>query len=210
VRLSYLVLVFSAALPCAAPADAPPDFSGDWVAAEKGASDAGQPSSQDSQHPGGRSGGHGGGGHGGMGGGMGGGGGHHGRQSQGGSSGDSSAGATANAPADPRLKAHALIIRQSDVVFDVEADGQRIAYRFDNRNNYGATYGGTVTLTWSAPEMVIETHPDGGGSIEEHYSLSADAKTLTLVTRVQRAGEDTAREIRRTFVRNDDAADTLP
>lgn len=203
-RLSYLVLVFSAALPCAAPADAPPDFSGDWVAAEKGNSDGGPSSSRDSPHPGGHQGGHGGGGRGGMGGG-----GHRGRQAQGGS-GDSPGGATPSAPADPRLKAHALIIRQSDVVFDVEADGQRIAYRFDNRNNYGATYGGTVTLTWSAPEMVIETHPDGGGSIEEHYSLSADAKTLTLVTRVQRAGEDTAREIRRTFVRNDDSAEALP
>jgi hypothetical protein len=55
---------------------------------------------------------------------------------------------------DPRLGAHALTIRQSEVVFDIAADGKRTAYRFDNRNNYGATYGGTVNLSWAAPEMV--------------------------------------------------------
>jgi hypothetical protein len=140
---------------------------------------------------------------GGMGGGHGGGGG--GRHHSGGSSGDSS-GATASSTAVqgvPRIAAQALTIRQSDVVFDIAAaGGKRMVYRFDNRNNYGAEYGGTVTLTWSAPEMVIETHPDAGGSVEEHYTLSDDGKKLSLRVHEQRAAADTTRDITRVFVRN--------
>jgi hypothetical protein len=204
-RPEILISSLLALQPLAARADAPTDFSGEWMASEKAASDSSKSTSSPSQPSGGRSGmgGHGG-GHGGGMSGMGGGGGassgRHGRQSS-----DNSAGsaATANVPADPRLHAHALIIRQSDVVFDIEADGQRLAYRFDNRNNYGAQYGGTVTLTWEPPELVVETHPDDGGSIEEDYSLSDDGKQLALRILVQRAGEDTPHETRRTFVRND-------
>jgi hypothetical protein len=108
--------------------------------------------------------------------------------------------------------AHALTIRQSEVVFDIVADGKRTAYRFDNRNNYGAAYGGTVNLSWAVPEMVIETHPDAGGSIEEHYSLSDDGKKLTLRVHEQRAGSDTAHDVIREFVRGGAAstAQTLP
>ena len=146
-----------------------------------------------------------GGGHGGMGGG-----GHH--HSNGSAPGAAGGGAIA-AVADPRLSAHALTIRQSEVVFDVAADGKRTAYRFDNRNNYGAAYGGTVNLSWAAPEMVIETHPDAGGSIEEHYSLSDDGKKLTLRVHEQRAGAETAHDVIREFVRGGAAgstAQTLP
>ena len=144
-----------------------------------------------------------GGGHGGMAGGR-----HH----SNGSAPAASGGAVA-AVGDARVSAHALTIRQSDVVFDVAADGKRTAYRFDNRNNYGTAYGGTVNLSWAAPEMVIETHPDAGGSIEEHYSLSADGKKLTLRVHEQRAGSDTAHDVVREFVRNgapDSTAQTLP
>jgi len=116
------------------------------------------------------------------------------------------AGATDALP-DPRLQARTLIIRQSEVVFDIAADGARTAYRFDNRNNYGAQYGGTVTLTWSEPEMVIELHPDGGGSIEERYTLAADGKQLRLSVRTQRAGEEAAHEFKRVFVRDDGRRD---
>ena len=86
-------------------------------------------------------------------------------------------------------------------------------YRFDNRNNYGAAYGGTVNLSWAAPEMVIETHPDAGGSIEEHYALSENGKKLTLRVHEQRAGADTAHDVTREFVRNGadgSTAQTLP
>ena len=117
------------------------------------------------------------------------------------------------AGADPRVSAHALTIRQSEVVFDIAADGKRTAYRFDNRNNYGAAYGGTVNLSWAAPEMVIETHPDAGGAIEEHYSLSDDGKKLTLRVHEQRGGSDSAHDVTREFVRNGAAgstAQTLP
>ena len=140
-----------------------------------------------------------------------GGGGHH--HSNGSGSAPGAAASGAVAVGDPRVSAHALTIRQSEVVFDVAADGKRTAYRFDNRNNYGAAYGGTVNLSWAAPEMVIETHPDGGGSIEEHYSLSADGKKLTLRVHEQRAGSDTAHDVVREFVRSDAAgstAQTLP
>jgi len=123
------------------------------------------------------------------------------------------AGGAGAAIGDPRINAHALTIRQSEVVFDIAADGKRVAYRFDNRNNYGAAYGGTVNLSWAAPEMVIETHPDAGGSIEEHYSLSADGKKLTLRVHEQRAGSDSAHDVSREFVRNGaegSTAQTLP
>ena len=148
-----------------------------------------------------------GGGHGGMGGG------HH----RGGSNGGDAAGAGTTAVQStgaPRLHAHALTIRQSDVVFAIGADGaDRTAFRFDNRNNYGPAYGGTVTLTWSAPDMIIETHPDGGGSSEERYTLSADGKQLTQHVHEQRAGSDTARDVTRVFVRSgsaEAAGQTLP
>ena len=111
---------------------------------------------------------------------------------------------------DPRVQAHTLIIRQSDSVFDVAADGQRAAYRFDNRDNYGAKYGGTVTLKWLAPEMSIETHPDTGGTVIEHYTLSDDGKKMALEIRTEQA-DGSAREIRREFHLDDgSAARTLP
>ena len=143
-------------------------------------------------------------------GGMGGAGHHHANGSAPGTAG--SGGAVAGV-GDPRLSAHALTIRQSEVVFDIAADGKRTAYRFDNRNNYGATYGGTVNLSWAAPEMVIETHADAGGSVEEHYTLSADGKKLTLRVHEQRAGSETAHDVIREFVRSgaaDSTAQTLP
>jgi hypothetical protein len=205
----FAVLVLACALPWAARADTPQDFSGEWVIAGKDSQPQG---SSGATSPGSH---HGGGGHGGgMGSGMGGGGGGgHGmgggrHRSTGAPEGSHPAnGGTASG--DPRLTAQALAIRQSDVVFDVAADGgTRMVYRFDNRNNYGPAYGGTVTLTWAAPEMVIETHPDGGGSIEEHYTLSDDGKKLSLRIHEQHAGSDTPQEVTRVFVRqgSEDAA----
>jgi hypothetical protein len=205
-RARAWIFLGAALLPLPVLADTPVDFSGEWVLSspETGADKAAPADTRPSNpHSGG--GGHG--GHGGMGGGGMGGGGHHGRQSQ--ATAGNNVGASV-ASADPRLHATALIIRQSEVVFDIAADGQRVAYRFDNRNNYGAPYGGTVMLTWSTPEIVIETHPDGGGSIEEHYSLTPDGKRLTLRIREQKAAEDNAREFTRTFVRNADDASTGP
>ncbi len=201
----------AAVLPLPGLADTPVDFSGEWVVSNAPATD--QSSSADTQapstHSGGGHGGHGGGMGGGGGGGGGGmGGGHHGRHGQ--DATGANTGTNAVTSGNPRLHANALIIRQSEVVFDIAANGQRMAYRFDNRNNYGAPYGGTVTLTWSAPEMVIETHPDGGGSIEEHYTLAPDSKRLTLRVREQKSGEDTAREFTRAFVRKGDDASATP
>lgn len=193
-------------LPLAAFGAAPQDFSGEWVVvgknqnAQDGASSAPATGSHHGGHGGGMGGGMGGSGHGMGGGGHGGGGRHHGD-----SSADSGAraGAQGSVGNDPRVAAQALTIRQSEVVFDVAADGgKRMVYRFDNRNNYGPDYGGTVTLTWSAPDMIIETHPDAGGSVEERYTLSEDGKQLTQHVHEQRAGTDTSRDFTRMFVRS--------
>ena len=191
-----LVFFASAAL-----ADEPLDFSGNWVASDKNSDSTNSASTPHSP-----SGNHGGGGHGGHGG-MGGG--RHGHSTD-----DSSTSMkTTWTGEDPRLHAHSLIIRQSDMVFDIDAAGQRTAYRFDNRNNYGSAYGGTVTLKWTAPEMVIETHADGGGTIVERYTLADDNQHMTLVIRNE-AVDGSAHEMRRTFQRNANdsaaAAQTLP
>ena len=199
-RLQAWILV-GAAFSAPALADTPPDFSGAWVAKSGGDAAAGDKSaSADPAY----SGGHGmGGGHAGHGG-MGAGGGRHGHGAQ--DSARARDGAATDAPSDPRLHARTLIIRQSEVVFDIAADGARTAYRFDNRNNYGAQYGGTVMLTWSEPEMVIESHPDGGGSVEERYTLAPDGKQLQLSVRKLLPGEEAAREFKRVFVRDDGSA----
>jgi len=206
--------IFCAALAAGnACADTPADFSGQWVADEGKPDNVGTPAKSDASsgsHSGMPGGGHGGGMGGGGRGGMGGGG-HHG--SHGAPNASSGTSTAVNMPGnDPRLHAHTLIIRQSDTVFDVAADGQRAAYRFDNRNNYGAQYGGTVTLKWLAPEMSIETHPDNGGTIIEHYTLSDDGKKMALEIRSEQA-DGSAREVRREFHRDDGSAasaQTLP
>jgi hypothetical protein len=203
VRLFMFCAAFAAA---PAVADTPPDFSGQWIADEH-AADSGDASAKPDAPRGAHSGGGRGGG---MGGGHGMGGGRHGR---GASQDAGTSTTTASMPGnDPRLHAHTLIIRQSDTVFDVAAGSQRTAYRFDNRNNYGPQYGGTVTLMWLAPEMSIETHPDNGGMIVEHYSLSDDGKKMALTIRTETA-DGSAREVRREFHRDDGSAasaQTLP
>jgi hypothetical protein len=188
-----------ALFPLAGLAESPADFSGEWVLIGNSSKDSDHSSTPSPQHPSGHSGM---GGHGGHGGG-GGGGGHHGQSGQ---SAPSNAEPVGAPSMSLRVDAHELIIRQSDVVFDIAANGKRTAYRFDNHNNYGSAYGGTVQLTWSAPEMVIETHPDAGGSIEEHYTLTPDGKKLTLLTRVQDPGNDNVRETRHEFERDDGSA----
>lgn len=179
-------------------AETPPDFSGDWVARDatndNNASKTGDTSGPHS-HGGHGGGGHMGGGHSGMGGGGG--------RSHGAQSGTPLQVANPLAPV-PRLDAQAMIIRQTDDIFDIEVNGQRMAYRFDGKHNYGPQYGGTVSLTWAQPEMVIETHPDGGGTIEEHYTLAPDGSTLTMLARTERPGDSNVREIKRVFVHPDD------
>ena len=195
--------------PGAGRAETPPDFSGNWIAsdqAEDAAPAAKSSSDNSSNSHGGHGGGMGGGGHG-----MGGGHGSHGGHPS--TSSDSTAGANVSTAIVPRENAHALIIRPSDDVFDIEANGRRMAYRYDGKYNYGPQYGGTIALSWAAPELVIETHPDGSTiSIEEHYTLSADGKKLTLRMRTQQSADGSMRETRRVYVRNDEdaKASTLP
>ncbi len=194
--LRYFVLVFVIFSSAGAKAETPADFSGRWIAASRDSAKSDQ--GDGAGH--GRSSNHS------MGGGHGAGGGGHHSHSSGDKPSEGASTSAATAPNDPRLHAHALIIRQSDTVFDVAADGQRMAYRFDNRNNYGSPYGGTVTLSWASPEMIIETHPDGGGMIEEHYALSDDGQHMTLRIRTEQADGST-QETRRVFDRGEgDAA----
>ncbi|MBS0557964.1 MAG: hypothetical protein JSR27_11175 [Proteobacteria bacterium] len=190
-RLWIAVAAALAAVP--AFAETPPDFSGEWVANDgRSASvDTAAPSHTPASHAGGR-GMHGGG----MGGGM-----HGGRSHRGGPSSGNTAVADAKANANPRRDAHMLVIRQSEVVFDIDADGQRMVYRFDNRRSNGTPAGSTVKLDWISPNMRIDTKPQGGGDIVEKYSMSPDGKKLILTMHVQSAGEDTAQEIDRVFVR---------
>lgn len=104
----------------------------------------------------------------------------------------------------PRDHAEAFIVRPSEDVFDIEANGRRMAYRFDGKHNYGPQYGGTVALHWSAPELVIETHPDGSAaSFEEHYALSRDGKQLTWTLRSKSGPDAPAQEQNRVFVRRE-------
>lgn len=213
-NMRWWIVVCAVLLAAPAVADTPPDFSGDWIAGNGLSADSGA-ASQDSTPAAhsdrqGRGMGHSGGGMGGgmHGGGMGGGM-HGGRGRRNTASGDAPAG-NAKANANPRRAAHMLVIRQSEVVFDIDADGERMVYRFDNRRSNGTPAGSTVKLDWAAPDMVIDTKPQGGGDISEHYSLSPDGKQLTLLMRVQAAGEDTAREIRRVFVRDGGDAAPIP
>ena len=216
--LRIVAAAIAVLLPLTARAEAAQDFSGEWIVANKaqsapsGTSSAADPGSHRGGHAGGTggSGGMGGGGRGMSGSGRGMGSGHH-RSEASGETSSRGAGATASA-GDPRGAAQALTIRQSEVVFDVAADGgKRMVYRFDNRNNYGPAYGGTVTLTWSAPDLVIETHPDAGGSVEERYTLSEDGKRLTQHVHEQRAGSESARDFTREFVRSQaESSQTLP
>jgi hypothetical protein len=194
-RITHNVLAISMFLSFSSPllADVPMDFSGEWVAVDK-VGDAPSESDSSSTAPRNNHGGR----HG-HGTGTGSGNWGHGRQHS--DPAVSASGDSGSKSVNPRLRAHALIIRQSEVVFDIAADGQRAAYRFDNRNNYGPQYGGTVTLTWATPEMVIETHPEGGGSVEEHYTLSEDGKKLTLLLHMSDIG-GSAREVKRVFTRD--------
>jgi len=200
VLFAICCLVFTPGLNRAA--GLPPDFSGDWVASDQAddAAPAAKTPGDNSSH-----------GHGGHGGGMGGhgmGGSHGGHGDHSAASGDSTTGANLGSAMVPRDHARALIIRPSDDVFDIEANGKRMAYRYDGKHNYGPQYGGTVALTWAAPELVIETHPDGGGSVEEHYTLTPDGKKLTLLLRTQATVGGSVQESRRVFVRRDQNAST--
>ncbi len=206
-RTRYRIFFGFVLLPVCVLADSRADFSGEWIV-RGGVSPADKSAGKDSHMP--ASGHHHAGDHGGMGGGhsMGGMSGHG---MQGGRSWHRGAGrggmhVHANPDEDPRLKADALIIRQSDVVFDIDADGARTPYRFDNRYHAGVPYAGKVTLTWAAPEMLIRTKSDSGTNIEERYTLSADGKTLTLRIHEQGSDAQDTHDITRVFVRDGDEA----
>jgi len=192
----YGVWTFDAALSAAHPSDTA-DASAATVAP------AGAPRS------GGRHGGAG--GHG-MGGGMGSGMGHgggmgsgHGGHHDGSSERSHHAAATDAAPQEralSRVRTTRLTIsaQPQRVRFD---DGEHpVELPRDGMNLSGAGIGGTVALSATSPDLVVESLTDAGTSVSERYHLADDGKHLELHVRVKAADAEQARETVRVFDRD--------
>ncbi|MEO6689547.1 MAG: hypothetical protein ABIS07_10915 [Dokdonella sp.] len=81
-------------------------------------------------------------------------------------------------------------------------DGERpIELDMDGMNLSGAGVGGTVALTATVPELVIETLTDSGDALQERYRLSDDGAHLELHASLKHPGTDAARDILRVFDR---------
>lgn len=165
------------------------DFSGEWVSRTPSTakSDSGNDASPERQHHGRGGRGSGMAGHGGgMGSHAGGMGGHRGWGRQ--PDADKLRREQLRVNGDPRLNAHALVIRQSSVVFDVDADGVRQVFRFDNRHAADTRLAGNGTISWLGDELQLKTAASRGRDIVERYSLSSDNKLL--IVRIHQAGAD--------------------
>jgi len=207
-RVSAAFLVAFATSAAADDAVPPASYDGSWTAAAPvGAAPAGAASTPpDSGTPhrgGGSHGGHGGmggGGHGGGDGGRGGGGHHHGAAPA------ATAGASDVEQNDPGLRrlfaaqltitklAHPDRMRFDDGVHPVELS-------LDGMNVTGPAVGGTVALSATSPELVVDTVTTSGYTVQEHYRLADDGTHLELHASLKKPGASDAREITRTFDR---------
>ena len=80
----------------------------------------------------------------------------------------------------------------------------RIAEQVDECMNLsGAGIGGTVALSATSPDLVVELLTDAGTSVSERYHLAEDGKHLELHVRVKAADATQAREYVRVFDRDD-------
>jgi hypothetical protein len=203
-------LALAFALPAAA--DDTASFDGTWTAtAPVGQAPGGGTSTPSdagaSPHRGGSHGGHGGMGGGGMGGGHGGrgGGGHH----RGGEAPSSQiAGASEAEQNDPGLRrifaahiaitklAHPDRMRFDDGVHPVELS-------LDGMNISGPAVGGTVALSATSPELVVDSVTTSGYTVQERYSLADDGTHLELHASLKKPGASDAREITRVFDRGE-------
>jgi hypothetical protein len=158
------------------------------------------------RHGGGMGGGMGSGAGGGMGGGGGahggGGGGHHaGPSSNATHAGSAEVGAEQRERGLERLFATKLTISTAAqrIRFD---DGEHpIELGTDGMNVSGPGVGGTVALTATAPEFVIETLTDTGYALQEHYRSSDDGAHLELHASLKRPGSDESHDSVRVFDR---------
>lgn len=72
----------------------------------------------------------------------------------------------------------------------------------DGMNLSGAGIGGTVALSATSPDLVVESLTDAGTSVSERYHLADDGKHLELHVRVKAADAEQARETVRVFDRD--------
>ena len=179
-------------------AAAPAAFDGTWMATAPAApAPAGgmatAPDAGGARHHGGSHGGHGG---------MGGGGHRHG--------GDAppapAAGASDAEQNDPGLRrvfaahltitklAHPDRMRFDDGVHPVELS-------LDGMNVSGPAVGGTVALSATSPELVVDSVTTSGYTVEERYRLADDGTHLELHASLKKPGASDAREVTRTFDR---------
>lgn len=76
----------------------------------------------------------------------------------------------------------------------------------DGSNVSGPGVGGTVALTATQPDLVVETLTESGYRLSERYHLAEDGRHLEMHASLRRPGADTAQTFVRVFDRN--AADT--
>jgi hypothetical protein len=190
----------------------PASFDGNWSATTPvGAAPSGgastPPDSGAQPHRGGSHGGHGGMG-GGMGGGRGGGGGEGGRGGHHrGADASPVAGASDAEQNDPGLRrlfaAHITItklVHPDRMRFD---DGVHpVELTLDGMNVSGPAVGGTVALSATSPDLVVDTVTTSGYTVQEHYRLADDGTHLELHASLKKPGASDAREITRVFDRS--------
>jgi hypothetical protein len=192
------------AVPAAADDALPPaSYDGSWTAAVP----VGQPTAgaaSTSPDAGSHRGGGSHGGHGGMGGGHGGGGHHRGADAPS----SPVAGASDAEQNDPGLRrlfaAHLTItklqhpdrMRFDDGVHPVELT-------LDGMNISGPAVGGTVALSATSPELVVDTVTTSGYTVHEHYRLADDGTHLELHASLKKPGASDVREITRVFDRGE-------
>lgn len=215
--ISALLAAVCAVSAAADDAVSPVSFDGSWSAtAPVGAAPSGDastpPDSGAQPHRGGSHGGHGGmgGGGGGMGGGHGGGeggrGGHH-----RGPDASPVAGASDAEQNDPGLRrlfaAHITItklVHPDRMRFD---DGVHpVELTLDGMNVSGPAVGGTVALSATSPELVVDTVTTSGYTVQERYRLGDDGTHLDLHASLKKPGSSDAREITRVFDRGETKA----
>lgn len=206
VRLAATLAVAFAASAVADDAATPAAFDGSWSAAAPiGQPPTGAaPSSSDAgaaPHRGGGRGGMGGGqgGHGGMGG-------HGGHHAGGGAQTARVAGTSDAEQNDPGLRRvfaeHLTITKLTHpdrMRFD---DGTHpVELSLDGMNISGPGVGGTVALTATSPELVVDSVTTSGYTVKERYTLADDGTHLELHASLKKPDASDAREITRVFDR---------
>jgi hypothetical protein len=80
----------------------------------------------------------------------------------------------------------------------------------DGSNISGPGVGGTVALTATQPDLVVETLTESGYMLSERYHLAEDGRHLEMHASLKRPGADTAQTFVRVFDRNAADAKAAP